>query len=744
MLNGVEPFHLPSNGAYPWAGADYGYAGWVPNVSGHLSFNLIDPHSREPTYNHQPDLSLPRTVALRRLRLAQDYPFPDRLVKRLRKSATQEFVVLAESSRVPTPYFEDDRLEEADDANGLLMGIVAVLPHEGDKQTCRKRKQLLGHIDSHILAEADAKVAGAVNPQRRLASEILDHLRSERDHIACYFLRFALFRTGELRIWFSLEDFYGRDFTTVPATPLELQAAEHLAPQVYYCLKDLLHAHYHHDPHSDQLLPLIRTDQPSGSGGQAGREMEWRYATLRGLARVVIELRHGRSANGHQRAKGIIAYAQAFQALLARCRRPTQIGSKHAKEDRLIPYDFSNLIMSLDAVDTLTQSGVSARLQLFGIVIGIILSGLALWSGAVQIQPILCTSLASPDVCPKIGSGPIVNLVTKIVANPSAFMILLVTVGIGMFMVFFNGSNALPWVERGIRWLRRLSEAIGTQVSRWLKGSDWIGWLMSLTLLGSLTLGLAYVAYKLAPKTKVPPVTLDGNEGSNGPWSTLYPLVGQHMDQSGLLVRSAIAPDLRSLLGDHYAAYLKLMGQDATLVREGQLLAVTSTSPPGGDGAYLIIDPKALRLEAGLRNDGLPIVRRSVGPNLRRPAVVTNFLGAASASDGGPIAIEQSICDFTSGGTAGRTLQLSGTLRAKEYCEYAIDLHAGQGIAFDRAKARGLEVQTVMGKITHSIGPTFVADHSGPQVIHVIWSDWHPTGAAALRPRPFYVRLTVH
>lgn len=741
---GDELFRLPSSGVYPWTEADYAYAGWVPNVSGHLSFNLIDPHSKDPTYNHQSDLSVPRTVAVHRVRLAQDYPFPDFLVKLFRRSAAQDFVLLAESSRVGTPYFVDDELQEADDANGLLMGVVAVLPRDDAGETRRDRKDLLAAIDDTIATAADERATCGPNADRRIARELFGSMDRAREGIACYFLRFALFRTGELRIWFNLGDFLGRDLTVAPADDMELTAAGHLAPQVYYFIKDLLHAHYHHDPHSDQLLPLTQTATQCVAVDQSRSEAAWRNATLRGLTRVVVELRQGRSIAGHQQAKGIIAYATAFQTVLARVRRGRSIRDSHCAETRIIPYDFGNLAMSLDAKDASAQSAISARMQFFAIIVGIILSGLALWAGAVQIQPNLCTSLGTPDACPKIGPGPIVSLVNWIVANPSTFLVILVTAGVFVFIAWFRGTNAFPWVEAGIRWLRRLSEALGVQISRWLHGMDLIGWFASLVSLGTIVFFAAKFAIHLAPTTVVPPINLDDQSAQRSPWAPLYPLVGQRLDQSGLLVRSVIAPEMRPLLDGDYADFLKAFPLDALLQRDGPLLTLTSGASPGSDGGYLIIDPRTSKLEAGLWKDGVLRVHRTQGKMMTKPKALLDFLGAASGSDAGPTPLEKSTCNFERGGTAGRTLHLSGSLRASDFCEYTIELHAGQSLSFDPKQAKGLDVLAPDGNGFKSIGNSFIAKSPTRQMIHVTWSGWHPKPADALKPRSFYVRLSVH
>lgn len=741
---GEDYFRLPSSGSYPWAKADYAYAGWVPNVSGHLSFNLLDPQHKNPTYNHQPDLTQPRTVAVHRARLAQDYPFPDFLVKWLRPSAVQDFVLIAESCKVMTPHFKGELLEEADDDNGLLMGLVAILPKDEDRGSEHLRKKLLGEISDEILDAGAAKATGGGDPSRRLAREIVGALEGARNNLACHFVRFALFRTGELRIWYDLNDFLGRDVAGEPANEKELQAAGSIAPQVYYFIKDLLHAHYHHDPHSDQLLPLTPTITKAEAAAALADDISWRYATLRGLTRVVVELRQGRSISGHQQAKGIIAYANAFQTVLARIRRKAAIGEQHCSDSPIIFYDFSNLLMSLDAKDASAQSQISARLQLFAILVGILLSGLALWAGAVQIQPDLCKSLATPEACPVIEPGLITNLVNNVVVNPLPFLVILLTAGVVVFIWWFHGTNALPWVERGIRWLRKLSEAIGAQISRFLKGMDLLGWLSSLCLLGMLIYYSAKFAVYLAPTTAVEPVDQHGQVSRQSPWAAVYQASGKRIDHSGLLVQSVVAPDLRALLRKRYPDFLEAFEPDAVLNRDGPLLFLTSGTAPGTDGGYLLIDPRVQRMEAGLWKNGLPSFHRTPGDMIEKPKRLVDFLGAAGGSDAGPIPLEESICDFERGGTDGRTIQLSGELRAIEVCNYSVDLLAGQSISFDPKTANGLAVFIEDGGQFKRMDSIYTATTPMKPRLRVRWAGWNPKPSDAPKPRSFYVRLSVH
>lgn len=731
---------LPDSGECPWTHREYSYAGWVPNVSGHLSFNLVDPHSGLPTYNYQPDLTSPRLVALHRERLAQDYPFPDWLMRRIRPSARQDFILLGQSCTARTPLFDGDELRTIEDQNGILMGVVGVLPSERGKEAGRLRQQLLRRIDESITDAISAYASGTAETEP-VTETLLNEIRQVRDRVACYFLRFALFRTGELRIWFDLGEFLGRDLDGAPPTPEEREAASSIAPQVYYFIKDMLHAHYHHYKKSDQLLPLTRL--ASAQHSVEDNETAWRYATLRGLVRVVVELRQGRSLDGHKRAIGIIAYAKAFQCVLARTTRNRQVKGDFDHSRTIMPYDFSNLVSSIEAIDASVQSAVTAKLQLFAIVIGIILSGLALWAGAVQVHPVLCEALQSTSACQEITAGPSVTALNWVIANPMAFLTLLVIVGFAAFVIFFRGTGAIPFAERLIHWSERLAEAIAVDISRTTRRNDGFGFIVGLLAM-LVPIGIVgTIAYRLLPTRNVTVVeVLDPDQ--RGKWDTLSKFAGVRISESGLLLSSPISPELRAKLDDAFADFVRLVGDDAILKAEGRLLyVVPEKAKPGADAAYLIVDRSSDRFEAGIRVAGRNQIYRTSGVALPRPQAVRHLLGN-SPTDIISVGAATSSCQIKQSGEGNRVIILSGELLANDYCDYNLTLSEGQSLSFNRKRSRGLRVDVRQGGKSFAIDPVFRPGKGGNIKVQVRWDGWQPTKTEALRSRKFYVRLEMH
>jgi hypothetical protein len=446
---------------------------------------------------------------------------------------------------------------------------------------------------------------------------------------------------------------------------------------------------------------------------------------------------------GHKRAIGIIAYAQAFQSVLARITRHRHIDGPYELSEKIMPYDFSNLVTSIDAVDAINQSAITARLQLFAIVIGILLSGLALWAGAVQVQPVLCQAIDSTDACQKITAGPSVTALNWVIANPTAFITALIVLGFAAFVAFFRGTGAIPFAERFIRWSERLAEAIAADVSGKTGRSDGLGLAIGLLAM-VVPIGFATgLAWHLTPTRPVAALEALGPD-RRGRWDSLATHVNQRITESGLLFSSPIAPELRNLLGARFADLVRLFGADAVLRSEGPLLfVIPEKTNPGADAAYLIIDRSSDRFEVGVRVNGHAQVYRTAGHQLPRPKAVRELMGS-SLADVASVAAEKSTCVIEQTGDGSRIIQVSGLLRAGEFCEYSLELREGQSMVFDRERARGLVVVAREGGRQIRVDPIFTPKRAGLIPIRVGWDGWRPKKSDSLRPRKFYVRLELN
>jgi hypothetical protein len=739
-----DPFSLPISGPCPWDRAQHSFAGWVPNVSGHLSFGLICSNRGTHTVNQRSAGTGHRIVALHTKRSAQDFPLPGGLIGKVRKSATQDYILVGRTAAARTPFILDGETKDREEPHGALVGLVLVVPPDSVRITKNRIDEFLSDIDEsieHALTYAGDPVGPAAGSIDQIPAYILHQIEEVRRDIVCHVARFVLFRTGELRIWFDDDTFLGRDTSQNPVTEHERRSTQYLPSQMYFFIKDATHRHYHHDPETDQLLKLFRVDVDlNGQNDDA----TWRVDTLRGLAKVVVEYRHSNHPFSNKKALGILAYADAFQSILARTSRGGALDAPLQNLTDVIPYDFNHVRTSIEALDTLNETRRGALLQLFGILVGVVLSAFALWSGAVQIQEPLCDAMKDgPAPCPKMQPNTAVDVINWVVANPLGFVMLLAVLGFLAFVVFFKGLASVPLARRTKVWVNAFSSAVAASVSAGLGGRDGWGQAVRLFIIGSLTAGSAFAAYWIVPKHEVPTVE-EQRAAVKNEWSQLDSMVDKKPDESGLFTSSVINSRLRDLAGNDYDDFLVLMGNASTLQREDVLwVAGTPIVSSGRDAAYLIIDQRARKLEIGLRRSGNTTVYRSPGSLIEKPAAITKAFDGVAA-DMSPLAVQAPQCKGAPVGDGSRTLIFSGMLPAAEHCEYKVPLRTGQVLSYSQASARGLQmsVGAPNGKPA-LVTDSFTANVDGTYVVHIMWQPGVTPPEARRILREFYLRAHV-
>lgn len=728
---------MPVSGKAPWLSCDRSWAGWVPNVSGHLSFSTLAAGRGRHTYNHV-GADGRRSLMVRSRRSAQDFPLPGVLVGAVRRSVTLDYVLVARSTRATAARLEGDVVRERVEENGALSGIIAVLPAAGGRTGRSARADLLAELDALMRTGAASSASGLPDPTARDAADALVRGQAAT---GLNIVRFALFRSGEARVWLHDDEFLGRPAAAAVPTVPELIAMEGMPLQAYLFLKDVIHKHYHHQAHSDQLLVPERVD--TAAPDARAEDANWRVATLRGLARVVTEYRQAKSATSNKQALGVLAYADAFQSLLARLVRPADLGRPVELLPDAVVYDFAHTRSSLETLDSIAEADRGLLFQLIGVLVGVFLSAAALWAGMVQIRPILCEPLAGTKrACPPIDTTT-VDAVNLAVANPSPFITLLLVLGFTAFVGFFNGLSAIPWAKRFAAEIRRGAVALAADVAR--MRSDAFGWFAALLLLAGMVLAAAGLSWWLSPRKSVPPRGVPQSRPQPGRYASLDRLVGRPVALGGLLVDSAVAAELRSLLGSDYPKFVRLLGGQAALVRAGDVFwAAGSPSPRlGRDGAYLVIDRNDGRVEVGLLESETPVVYRSPGEALGKPVAVLTALGWSGA-DAGPMEPPTPFCRSAVGGSDGRVLQYTGNVAVERPCSYSLLLRAGQRLVLNPRAARSLAVR--IAEPNGPPAPIAIQFRARVDGVHRVTVGWNPNGLgprAASRPREFYLRVDV-
>ena len=316
-------------------------------------------------------------------------------------------------------------------------------------------------------------------------------------------MKFALFRTGEVRVWYDLNDLFGRDCTAQPLSRQELVMAAAFPAQAYFFLKDISHLHFHHEPDSDQLLPFTKLQSGATDAVHKANELKWRRETLWGLAHVVSQYRRQNSLYDHKKVLGVLAYADAFQSTLARVWRGRDLRTKMSLHGSLATYDFAHTRASVEAMESLAAWRRSGRIQMFAILSGVILSSLALWGAALQIRPVMCeigtrSAARTAELCERLTGWTALRITIWITENPLQFTGALFVLGFAVFVVIFRDASFVPFGKGLVRFALKITKAIGATTARRLpfatQIADLIGHFVRLAL---LTLGLA-AALRLA------------------------------------------------------------------------------------------------------------------------------------------------------------------------------------------------------------------------------------------------------
>lgn len=431
------------------------YAGWVPTIAGQLSFSLIGMGGAAPgcvTANvefHDREAGHPRRrVAVIKRRVTRDLPATFFPIPEIFRSIAAEFILLGETRAAARPIIRNGEISARNDEIGVLTGEVLVIPHHEELRSAEKA--LVQRIRRRIAAIGDATPRAVVGADAALKIEMDDWIASAtRSKLNLARARFELYRTGEFRL------------SMIESLPVASDDMEDqvefdsiLASQIYYFVKDIAHRHYHHRPASDNLLPLTRITPKD--------DLAWRRETLWSLARAVLEMRRSGKLPGHKSALGVLAYAEAFQGLLARVHRPERSPETFELTDEIACYDFTHTRQSLDA--TIAEKGFIhshwSGIQTF--MIGTALAFAALWLAIAQVRDLGCRT---QNDCPQI-PVPAAELVRWALEQPHIMAAALVILG----AIYLEISRRSLMVVTPLRvWGEFIGEwfdALGATISR--------------------------------------------------------------------------------------------------------------------------------------------------------------------------------------------------------------------------------------------------------------------------------------
>lgn len=347
----------PSFGDPAWPINQDQYAGWIPCITGQLSYSLIGRAAGFQSANLEVGEKVPhRFIAVHQHRTSTDLPYDKRLVEWRLPWSTIDFFMIGETAASQRAILhsngshgcadEDDptTLPEKpvtyhDDDIGVLRGEIYAFVHFDSKNLNRRKNQIV-HQMKRVIIKGEARDANTYS--RRFIDEFsntLYDLLIQAGSLGVPPVKFGfnIYRTGEIRIDSANARSYHYIKRNLDKDVNEI--VESFSKQVFYFCKDVTHRHYHHHHHSDNILPL-KSATPDD-------DHTWRRETLWSLVRAALNQRRSELAEDQKHALGILAYAEAFQRNLANIVRDPENFRKHRYHPCASDYDFEHTRQSL-------------------------------------------------------------------------------------------------------------------------------------------------------------------------------------------------------------------------------------------------------------------------------------------------------------------------------------------------------------------------------------------------------------
>ena len=451
--------------------------------------------SQHRSYNDMSTHTSCRHVAIHQKRTSQDYPVWNWLLNIFKPSATQDYILVGKTSSALVPFIENGKIRTLSDTQGVLFGSVFVVPYQDDVEFRWEKENFLKNV--HTLMEPTSNSPDAVCDQ----IEALVN-RAKEAGILVHNFQYALFRTGEVRIWSNVSDALGFASDQSNLNIDEKVIAERLPRQVYYFIKEAAHSHYHHEPDSDQLLPLVKQFPLIGPDlveTHSENELRWRREILWGLARVLAKYRREGNIKQLKRAQGILAYAEAFQATLARVKRPIDVDEKPTLDVDITTYDFAHTKQSVSALEGLRTWQNSGNLQIIAAVVAVLFSASTFWSASIRIVDGVCSpsaTLLKESFCNNYLSHRALTVAAWVSRHPLVFLGWITIPLIIAYSMFVKDIKDFRFARKPARFISAITRVIAATIARRF-GNPILGFASSLSLLATVLIFLIWLFYKI-------------------------------------------------------------------------------------------------------------------------------------------------------------------------------------------------------------------------------------------------------
>lgn len=277
------------------------YKGWVPVVSGYLSFTVIGDtsHPRQTENANVADRNS-RYIVCSQLRPASDAAFPRLATWLPRRRAGGEKGIYRERDLWFLCVAHCDKTQAA----RALAGHVFVF-------TTSLWQRMTLHVNAAQSRLRSLDNAGRGLLDKSFSTEYARLLEICRDRSVAS-CSFQLERNGEFLLALA-EAGAGRRAVQVEFEPAETSQTtenmhEDLAAQLYYFIRDLAHRHQHHDAESDQLTTIY----PFDASSPLKDRYTWLRHTYYQLMRQIISWKRLQGDDDLAAATGMLCYARSL------------------------------------------------------------------------------------------------------------------------------------------------------------------------------------------------------------------------------------------------------------------------------------------------------------------------------------------------------------------------------------------------------------------------------------------------
>jgi hypothetical protein len=270
------------------------YRGWVPTITGHISFSEIGT-TRHPTPSNSANKSdrTKRFLICYQKRSLLDVLFIPNWLSRILLQLNGKFVCAAIGQSG----------EYQGDSFGRLFGGLFLIErkywsHRPLVRRLREGVEKLAKFDPH-------NGESLADEQEAEMENLMTFLREKSD----FYCAFELLRNGQVTLLAAEK--HDLQKKTLFSAASDFSRQLHLVlSQLFIFFKDVSHIHKHHEAYADTILDIHSNTN----------DVRWRRETLYALYRRVINVRRWqpKSSIALNRALGIIAYASAFYRICER------------------------------------------------------------------------------------------------------------------------------------------------------------------------------------------------------------------------------------------------------------------------------------------------------------------------------------------------------------------------------------------------------------------------------------------